>query len=184
MFCCKQRFSWYANCSNLVCLDISFVDALIRPTQKVQLTCAMRSWLGYLHFVWSWQMLGIDRCTKVTCVVWFTLVENMRWKQQNPLKMFMFQAGICSIFQFFQVLMEYFVFLGPIHLPIPSTNSHGCRCNLKLWGMMDRDVWSICLNSGYEGSIMIESNCWWKTSCSSWCGKYRIIYMVSHIPGG
>ena len=26
--------------------------------------------------------------------------------------------------------------------------------------------------------------CWWKKSCTSWYGKYPIIYMVLYIPGG
>ena len=28
------------------------------------------------------------------------------------------------------------------------------------------------------------SYCWWKKSCTSWYGKYPIIYRVSYIPGG
>ena len=28
------------------------------------------------------------------------------------------------------------------------------------------------------------SYCWWKKSCTSWYGKYQIIYKVLYIPGG
>ena len=30
----------------------------------------------------------------------------------------------------------------------------------------------------------IVSDCWWKESCTSWYGKYPIIYRVLYIPGG
>ena len=32
--------------------------------------------------------------------------------------------------------------------------------------------------------IDMDSYCWWTKSCTSWYGKYPIIYRVSYIPGG
>ena len=31
---------------------------------------------------------------------------------------------------------------------------------------------------------LIRPYCWWKKSCTSWYGKYPVIYMVLYIPGG
>ena len=35
--------------------------------------------------------------------------------------------------------------------------------------------------TGYQSPV---SYCWWKKSCTSWYGKYPIIYRVLYIPGG
>ena len=32
--------------------------------------------------------------------------------------------------------------------------------------------------------LKMENYCWWKKSCTSWYGKYPIIYWVLYIPGG
>lgn len=145
--CCRQHINgvYYANCTNLVYLDISFVDALIRTTKKVRLKwenmwcnkhlspfsdCAIRSWLAYLHFAWSWQMLVINIALKFH--VLFDLHWLKTWDENNKTCYgVLIEAEIVFLFRCFQVSMEYHVF-WPIHIPILSTNSHGCRCSFKL----------------------------------------------------
>ena len=42
------------------------------------------------------------------------------------------------------------------------------------------------MNSNENSSQSVKSlyYCWWKNSCTSWNGKYRIIYRALYIPGG
>ena len=35
-----------------------------------------------------------------------------------------------------------------------------------------------------EKTAWFRTCCCWKNSCTSWCGKYPILYWVSYIPGG
>ena len=46
-------------------------------------------------------------------------------------------------------------------------------------------TWDDPPSSFYWAPIVLETlhYCWWKKSCSSWYGKYPIIYMVLYIPG-
>lgn len=123
---------------------------------KLRVGSIIRSWLGYLHFVWSWQMLGIDRCTKVTCVVWFTVHWLNTWDEhpktiQNMLNMFCLKQRFVPSSDFFHVLMEDYVFLDlyiylyrlQIHMVAGAilnyeawwTVMYGTLPKLKLWGI-------------------------------------------------
>ena len=50
------------------------------------------------------------------------------------------------------------------------------RYNLPRYGCLKRHPWISPLFQGWY--------CWWTKSCTSWYGKYPIIYMVLYIPGG
>ena len=44
--------------------------------------------------------------------------------------------------------------------------------------------WSTSLPLQKTPNQRVLTYCWWKKSCTSWYGKYPVIYRVSYIPGG
>ena len=57
------------------------------------------------------------------------------------------------------------------------------------WPLWRHRDWGLPGTQGFPLKPLIverrfQTYCWWKKSCTSWYGKYPIIYRVSYIPGG
>ena len=89
--------------------------------------------------------------------------------------------------------LKYFLFS-----PLPGEDSHFDFCiffrwvvqppTSKLGNWSEKKPYSkssfYALQKASKSSFWREPYCWWKKSCTSWYGKYPIIYRVLYIPGG
>ena len=63
----------------------------------------------------------------------------------------------------------------------------------KIWSPLPEICFEVCTKVTAHFFLVVQlptfvqplkNYCWWLKSCTSWYGKYTIIYMVSYIPGG